>query len=1496
MLCCPAATPLLAACTSGEEPTPDKEGVRESRSDRATRRAQERADRAPTALPATLVPPVPTALPVVVTPVPEPTFTPIPTSIPLPTPTHTPAPTPLPTPVPNNLPVANAAVAFSGRTNRPVVLSGTGSTDLDGDQLSFTWSIESSPPGSSPSLTSATEPVGFLTGDQEGEYSVALVVQDDRGGLDRALVTVNLDADGDGLIGSDDPDRDGDRVPNGDDAFPDDPGEFLDWDADGVGNFANQDEDRDGVPDVKDFLPFDPRSSRYLETAETEFNDNPTQADLTGATYPLRVSGAIQQDIDGDYFRFTAIGEDFITAVLTKMDPEFNPVLTLANERGVTLQEISPFISQNSAIGVAVSALIPADGEYFVIVNDFNSRGAPGFNYTVDIFKDLDLDALDDERERALGVNNRLPDSDGDGIFDAAEVNTFDRQGGFVPDSDGDGVPNWLDFDADGDGIHDEIEGSLDPDGDGLGNFVDTDSDGNGVTDEIEVGLNPTRPQDTDSDGVPDFRDIDDDNDGILDVFDTDRLVAVTQSDVLSADPAQRLVLNSAKVEFGDGAEIKGLARPGDTLLLDGSGFSNDPGDNLVIFADASGFMLNLRPALASATRLEIQVPEITFARVAVVVGNLRSNWLEVRIVESDRPILFPRFPFSGSIGSTVTLEGLNLAESTVVNFEGVRATPFNITATSVDVTVPSVANSGILTVDTATGISNGIRFKVTRGIPARVTLPPGVDVEMASLTVTFGVLGEATPDGAGEVSIETNISGLDFIYVLLPASGANPVSVMLQAVVLPDDQSVSVDSLSTATAMAIQGAELGERVHPRSLAEVMGLVRELPEVQELANAIATGLAADPYFLNSLPSAFFRTSVDATLATERLIESGLAINQFEPTANLQAKRASLTAGHATGVARAQGLLGASLADSLSQAIAGALEPTITPEQHDISVFHVGDSGNIGIENDTQLYLSVKIIDDSTGAVLFPHITTYFDGHIVGTQGLGLLFWATSKDDFNQPRFKDATVEVVTPGAKPPLGPEAVRRYLALRTVVDQIILPLINQAVGDFFDASTFTKIIVDEGHVLVNTFGTYMDNGDAGQAVKSLAVGILDDAISVPPGPITQAVAKEVGEKFLREALATLAAKISSKFVPVVGQVLAAIEVISAASTFGIVGVAITDLIKTPSLLEFEVRWGLKVTGVSPGVVARKDEDKVFTITGQGFTPIKVGWGRRTTIEPRVLITDEGRAGDEPFRIKPSNINSEGTTIQVEVPWFYMGDVRGPLSVKVVFQGLESEAPNKIEVANELRVDSLNSDRGKSGDEVEIIGAGFSENRLENQVFFDGGGGENLTATVLTSSETTLLVVAPQGTKTGQVFVKVGNDVSDGLLFTVTTQEIRINFGDNGRLNDDTFALFVDDKLIHSMPAPTRDTGSFAIELEEGTHTVTLRGITAPDDVGTYYINFEGEIFSVEGDSLSGEDLNAGTEKHYRIVVGSGTSTARSNPTPTPIPGPTATPCSRAA
>ena len=127
---------------------------------------------------------------------------------------------------------------------------------------------------------------------------------------------------------------------------------------------------------------------------------------------------------------------------------------------------------------------------------------------------DSDSDGLSDSQEATLGTSPNNPDSDGDGLLDGWEVdNSFNPLS--APDNE------ETDIDTDGDGLTNLQEQNCggnpraaDTDGDGLDDVVEvangtnigrTDSDNDGLSDrqEIDSGFNPLDP-DMDRDGMVD--------------------------------------------------------------------------------------------------------------------------------------------------------------------------------------------------------------------------------------------------------------------------------------------------------------------------------------------------------------------------------------------------------------------------------------------------------------------------------------------------------------------------------------------------------------------------------------------------------------------------------------------------------------------------------------------------------------------------------------------------------------------------------------------------------------------------------------------------------------------------------------------------------------------------------------------------------------------------------------------------------------------------------
>ncbi|MFP4502947.1 MAG: PKD domain-containing protein, partial [Candidatus Hydrogenedentota bacterium] len=90
----------------------------------------------------------------------------------------------------NTPPVADAGADQSHRVGTDVTLDGTGSSDSEGDPLTFAWSFVEQPEGSEAVLTGADTVAPSFTIDAPGEYVVQLVVSDEEAESDPDTVVI----------------------------------------------------------------------------------------------------------------------------------------------------------------------------------------------------------------------------------------------------------------------------------------------------------------------------------------------------------------------------------------------------------------------------------------------------------------------------------------------------------------------------------------------------------------------------------------------------------------------------------------------------------------------------------------------------------------------------------------------------------------------------------------------------------------------------------------------------------------------------------------------------------------------------------------------------------------------------------------------------------------------------------------------------------------------------------------------------------------------------------------------------------------------------------------------------------------------------------------------------------------------------------------------------------------------------------------------------------
>jgi outer membrane protein OmpA-like peptidoglycan-associated protein len=321
----------------------------------------------------------------------------------------------------------------------------------------------------------------------------------DNDGIDDAYdpeTTGELDADGNGIV--DDllaVDADANGIPDADtdnDGAPD--YRDLDSDNDGI-NDVNEaglvDADEDGLADAGQI----PLGVGALPDADGDGNPDFQEVDSDNdGSFDIEGTGnaSLDQDNDGRVDDPTDTDGDGIADVVDGSPNDFGDRST-----------ILPTDSDGDGIADAIEGTGDTDGD-----------GIPDFQDT-----DSDNDAIPDSIEETNQPPLTGSDADADGIDDAIDVDSTagtDADGDgiddqFAPvDSDGDGLPNYLDLDADDDGIQDSYERNIDTDGDSIPDYIDTDSDSDNIPDFQEAdNLPPETGNDADSDGIDDAFDVD---------------------------------------------------------------------------------------------------------------------------------------------------------------------------------------------------------------------------------------------------------------------------------------------------------------------------------------------------------------------------------------------------------------------------------------------------------------------------------------------------------------------------------------------------------------------------------------------------------------------------------------------------------------------------------------------------------------------------------------------------------------------------------------------------------------------------------------------------------------------------------------------------------------------------------------------------------------------------------------------------------------------------
>ncbi len=271
----------------------------------------------------------------------------------------------------------------------------------------------------------------------------------------------------------------------------------IDADFDGIPDIDDIDDDNDGILDV-DELGCNTIAQPVAAVADDNGDTNATRlANVRDGTAPDAGDHGYRFNSVGEYLVLDMAGEGLIAGSTVT----FTLRRTTSANKKVRIAELT---SGTVAPGGGTNALIIDESD--ISLGDFENQD---FTYTLQSntrFVQIRMTERNTGRIDVMEVTVEAP------ICTAANATL---------DTDGDGIINSLDVDSDNDGILDIVEaGGIDTDGNGrVDTFVDTDGDGWANTFDPDDGGTILPEPDTDNDGRKDYLDLDADNDGITDII-----------------------------------------------------------------------------------------------------------------------------------------------------------------------------------------------------------------------------------------------------------------------------------------------------------------------------------------------------------------------------------------------------------------------------------------------------------------------------------------------------------------------------------------------------------------------------------------------------------------------------------------------------------------------------------------------------------------------------------------------------------------------------------------------------------------------------------------------------------------------------------------------------------------------------------------------------------------------------------------------------------------
>lgn len=1297
--------------------------------------------------------------------------------------------------------------------------------------LNPSWVIKDFPDNSLYTLTSSDSTITGFYADTEGTYTIGLQIDNDQGLTHNAEFKINVisDIDGDGTLDGDDQDTDGDGYAGADDLFDADKASHSDTDGDGISNYHQDDEDGDGVNDHEDKYPFDDQKTaltNYQEPSETNSNDGISVAEIVNAM-PVNISGELSSNGGYDQDYYRlSLIQGRVTINVVTSDNS-QPILSLVNNIGQQIPYIDVALTGNTVNG-AINGIIADDGDYYLVVAN---RIDSSVTYELNVYYDADQDGLSDDLEAAIDSNPHSIDSDNDGLSDGIEYFGI-PQGSY--DSDNDGIPAWWDLDTDGDLIADSLEvasnRSADVDEDGLINSADTDSDNNGISDTEEAGFNIYQPRDTDFDGVPDYLDLDNDGDLIDDLIDV-RPTTPIEISVLSRDPSEALNVSSITLED---SSTTNQCKQKDKITINVENVSENTALYL-IFAQGSEYSEISYERVGSALTVECGESMLGAYNIIVSDGDVRSEDYGLTVVHENIMTL-DKVDVSGSY---LTFEGSGYNQPLTVHYPESTIDIANSewsNETSLSVYIPSEFTGGTVYLSSALGQTDQVHINIKRSDSVNVTIEAVTGMANESLVIMSSDENDISlADGSART--ETDARNPEVIAILTYKD--NTPYVVGYAPVLPSMNNIEVNSATTAIGYLWPTIRYDWNL--ANADSVLTSLYALDEVKALGKVIYDGLANDIGFMVSsdiYTSDEYKKAIDAIAASLPAITSRAAVG-----------------------------------------------PVVKPEGEldDIMVKLVDNE--IVIENDTMLHLAYQMTSPS-GTILCSYGTGFWSNDYIGAQST---FWKIATVAPACKPAQNAKIRILTAGVDnehdAKLAPtqvslleQEIRKNLAGRAIIDGVIVPvmmeLLDQAGATSVKGKTVRNIIYKEAPWILTEAAEFTSGGQDFDTFKKNVITKLGNDVRTY-GPLTKTLFEAIFKDKVTDVITKLATKTAAKFVPILGQLYAAWDYSGLVFAGVDIGKTITDLASTDTVIDFTVEYPLRLESVMPSIVNTDGLPKTFNLYGSGFTAVDPGFFS-AEVPPTVVFTN--KKTNESVELNPEFISNTGVQLRVTVngDFFLEEGTEYSIQVKQSENKLESEILDPgVQVESSLTLESLSPGDASVNDIVRITGSGFSTNTNDNTLMF---GDDELA--VLTATSTELAFRIPFNVTAGSYDIKVkrgditDSDWSNSLTLVISDSAITIRVCDDGSAKDDNFALDVNGVRIgQTYTSNSQYCFTFPVTVSTGVNTAVLTGLDAPDGIGTYSIDFYG-VDSITGARQSGSDLVPGSApKVYNFTVSEDTT-----------------------